>query len=269
MAANIARAGIELVVHDVRTEAYTALEALGAKAASSPQEVAERSDVVLINVVDDNQVREVVSGRHGVLDGARQGAVIIVHSTIHPMTCRQLALDVERDGVDFLEAPFSGGTAAAETGTLTFMVGGPAAALDRSRPVLETMAAKIFHVGEAGMGEVAKITNNAVLSVILEATWEGLRLARRSGVDDDVMLSILCASAGDSWVARNWKAIGTTTADYPGGARGMANLVHKDLSIALAIAHDVHAPLPAVALASQFLEEAYSRSDNDKQGGIP
>jgi 3-hydroxyisobutyrate dehydrogenase-like beta-hydroxyacid dehydrogenase len=109
------------------------------------------------------------------------------------------------------------------------------------------------------MGEVAKITNNAVLAVILEATYEGLGLSHASGIDDDVMLSILCASAGDSWVARNWQAIERTAHAYPGGPRGMADLVSKDLGLAMAIAQKERIPVPAVALTSQFLEAPYRR----------
>jgi 3-hydroxyisobutyrate dehydrogenase len=259
MAANIARSGFELVVYDIRTEACAALEALGAKAASSPSAVAERSDLVLVNVVNDAQVRSVLLGDEGVLDALSAGATVVVHSTIHPSTCRELADEAGRRGVGFLDGPFSGGAAAAEHGTLTLMVGGPAVVLDRCRPVLESMAATIFHVGDAGMGEAAKITNNAVLAVILEATHEGLQLSHASGIDDEVMLSILRASAGDSWIARNWRAVQETAAAYPGGARGMADLVSKDLGLALAIAQAEGVPLPAVALTSQFLETPYRR----------
>jgi 3-hydroxyisobutyrate dehydrogenase-like beta-hydroxyacid dehydrogenase len=259
MATNVVRAGFELVVFDVRPEAYAPLEALGAKGASSPREVAERADVVLVNVLNDAQVRGVLLGDDGVLGALRPGATVVVHSTIDPATCRELAEEAARHQIGFLDAPFSGGTAAAESGNLTLMVGGATEALDRCRPVLGAMAANIFHVGGPGMGEAAKITNNAVLAVILEATHEGLGLSRASGIDDDVMLSILCASAGDSWVARNWRAIEQTTATYPGGARGMADLVTKDLKLALAIAHDVGVPLPAVALTTQFVEAPYHR----------
>ena len=259
MASNVARAGFELVVFDVRTEGYAALEALGAKRASSAREVAERADVVLVNVVNDAQVRSVLLGDDGVLDALRPGGAVVVHSTIHPATCRELAAEARHREIGFLDAPFSGGAAAAEGGTLSLMVGGTSSVLDQCRPVLDAMASAVFHVGEAGMGEVAKLTNNAVLSVILEATHEGLGLSRASGIDDDVMLSILCASAGDSWVARNWRAIEQTTATYPGGARGMAELVTKDLNLALAIAHDVGAVMPAVALTTQFVEASYHR----------
>jgi 3-hydroxyisobutyrate dehydrogenase-like beta-hydroxyacid dehydrogenase len=259
MASNVARAGFSLVVFDVRSEAYPALEALGAKPAMSPRDVAERADVVLVNVVNDAQVRSVLLGDDGVLDGLRPGGAVVVHSTIHPATCRELAAEARGRDIGFLDAPFSGGAAAAENGKLSLMVGGSDAVLEQCRPVLDAMAAAVFHVGDVGMGEAAKITNNAVLSVILEATHEGLALSRASGIDDDVMLAILCASAGESWVSRNWHAIAQTTAAYPGGARGMADLVTKDLNLALAIAHDVRVALPAVALTTQFLEATYQR----------
>jgi 3-hydroxyisobutyrate dehydrogenase-like beta-hydroxyacid dehydrogenase len=259
MASNVARAGFDLVVFDVRSEAYAPLEALGAKGASSPREVAESVDVVLVNVVNEAQVRSVLLGDDGVLDALRPGGAVVVHSTIHPAGCRELAAEARRRHIGFLDAPFSGGAAAAENGTLALIVGGTTAVLEQCRPVLDAMAATVFHVGEHGMGEAAKITNNAVLSVILQATQEGLQLSRASGIDDDVMLSILCASSGASWVSSHWRAIEQTTAAYPGGASGMADLVTKDLNLALAIAHDVGVPLPAVALTTQFVDAAYHR----------
>jgi 3-hydroxyisobutyrate dehydrogenase len=265
MAANVARAGFELVVYDVRTEPCSALEALGAKAVASPAEVAERSGVVLVNVLDDAQVRDVLLGTDGVLGAARPGSVVVVHSTIHPSTCREVAAVAGRRGVGLLDAPFSGGAAAAERGQLTLMVGGSAGDLDRARPVLDAMAATIFHVGDVGMGETAKVTNNAVLAVILQGTTEGLKLSRQAGIDDDVMLSILCASAGESWASRNWRAIEATVAGYPNGIRGMGDLVFKDLTIALAIAHDVRAPVPTVAMVSQHVEEPYHRPAKKEQ----
>jgi 3-hydroxyisobutyrate dehydrogenase-like beta-hydroxyacid dehydrogenase len=259
MAANVARRGHALVVYDVRAEACVPLQALGAEVVTTPREVAERCDVVLINVVTDAQVRTVVLGEDGVLGALPPKASVVVHSTIDPRTCRELEEAALEHDVGFLDAPFSGGAAAAETGSLTLMVGGAASVLETCRPVLAAMADAIFHVGGAGMGEAAKIVNNAVLAVVLEATNEGLALSNASGVDDDVMLSILCSSAGDSWAARNWRAIEQVVATYPGGPRGLADLVTKDLRLALAIAHDVGIAVPAVALTTQFAEAPYHR----------
>jgi 3-hydroxyisobutyrate dehydrogenase-like beta-hydroxyacid dehydrogenase len=259
MAANVLRAGFELVVFDVRPEACLELASAGAVIATGPTELGARCDVVMVNVVNDQQVCDVLLGPDGVMAAARAGAVVVVHSTIHPRTCRRLADEAGRHGLGYLDAAFSGGAAAAQAGTLTLMVGGDAGDLERSSAVLAAVSGRVFHVGGPGMGEVAKLTNNALLSVVLQATSEALGLSRRSGIDDDLMLAILCESAGASWVTRNWNAIAETTRTYPGGVKGMADLIHKDVTLALDVAYEVRARLPTVALVSQMLEQPYHR----------
>lgn len=254
MAANLAKAGFPLTVYDIRPEPLERLEALGATVAASARALAERSDIVLLAVVDDAQVEATLLDG-GVLDALASGAVIVVHSTIHPSTCRRLAaLAIER-GIGFLDAPISGGANGAEAGTLAIMVGGDDAALAGCRDVLDAMAANVFHVGGTGMGEVAKITNNVVLAVVLQGTLEGLRLAKWSGVDESTMLEILRASAGDSWVVRHWPAIQAMAEAHPQGRRGLARLTYKDLTFAQAIGHEIGAPLPVTALAAQLVEQ--------------
>jgi 2-hydroxy-3-oxopropionate reductase len=254
MAANVAKAGFPLTVFDVRPEPLERLEGLGATVAGSARALAERSDIVLLAVVDDTQVDATLHDG-GVLDALAPGSVVVVHSTIHPSTCRRLgALAAERD-IGFLDAPISGGANGAEAGTLAIMVGGEATTLETCRDVLDAMAGNVFHVGGPGMGEVAKITNNVVLAVVLQGTLEGLRLAKWSGIDERTMLEILRVSAGESWVVRNWEAIQTMAEAHPQGRSGLARLTYKDLAFAQAIGHDVGAPLPVTALAAQLVEQ--------------
>src|SRR5207237_9706248 len=128
------------------------------------------SDVVLVAVVDDAQVKTTLIGvdEPGVLETLAAGSTVVVHSTIHPSTCRQLAALAAERGIGFLDAPISGGATGAEAGTLAIMVGGDAGTLETCRDVLDAMAGNVFHVGGPGMGEVAKITNNVVLTVVLQ-----------------------------------------------------------------------------------------------------
>ena len=257
MAANLARGDLVLTVNDVRPEPGAELAALGALVVSSPADVAAHADIVHINVVDDRQVREVMLGEHGILRTAEPGGVVVIHSTIHPTTCRELAHTAAVSDVAVLDAPYSGGLTAAAAGTLSFMVGGSAAALALVRPALDLMGTAVFHVGDTGMGEVAKLVNNTTLTTVLQGTSEGLRLAARAGIDPDAMLAILCASAGDSWVTRNWHAIQKVAADYPGGPAGLGNLVHKDLTLAMSVAHGLGAAMPLTAVTSQFTAQPY------------
>lgn len=254
MAANVAKAGFPLTVFDVRPEPLERLEGLGAAVAPSARALAERSDIVLLAVVDDAQVDATLTDG-GVLDALAPGSVVVVHSTIRPSTCQRLAALAAERSVGFLDAPISGGANGAEAGTLAIMVGGDAATLETCRGVLDAMAGNIFHVGGPGMGEVAKITNNVVLAVVLQGTLEGLRLAKWSGIDEATMLEILRASAGESWVVRNWDAIQAMAEAHPQGRSGLARLTYKDLAFAQAIGHDVGAPLPVTALAAQLVEQ--------------
>jgi 3-hydroxyisobutyrate dehydrogenase-like beta-hydroxyacid dehydrogenase len=263
MAANVAKAGFPLTVFDVRPEPLERLEGLGATVAESAPALAGQSDIVLLAVVDDAQVSATLLGHPsgatpnpgGVLDALTPGSAVVVHSTIHPSTCRRLAALAAERGIGFLDAPISGGANGAEAGTLAIMVGGEAATLETCRTVLDAMAGNVFHVGGPGMGEVAKITNNVVLAVVLQGTLEGLRLAKWSGIDEATMLEILRASAGESWVVRNWEAIQSMAEVHPQGRRGLARLTYKDLAFAQAIGHEVGAPLPVTALAAQLVEQ--------------
>src|SRR5579875_173646 len=153
MARNILRAGFPLTVWARRREAAEPLLADGAKWASSAAGLARESGVVITIVTNSPDVREVVTGPGGILEGAREGLVVVDMSTIAPSVSREIAAEAGERGVAFLDAPVSGGTQGAEAGTLTIMVGGDADALETARPVLEAMGKRIFHVGPSGSGE--------------------------------------------------------------------------------------------------------------------
>jgi 3-hydroxyisobutyrate dehydrogenase-like beta-hydroxyacid dehydrogenase len=250
-----------LTVFDLAEAPVKEAVALGATAARTVEEVGAASDVILVAVVDDAQVEGVLLGTDGpgVFGTAEPGSVVVVHSTINPRTCRRLEVLAEERGLHLLDGPISGGPMGAREGTLSIMVGGDATALEVCRPVLESMSQRVFHLGGVGMGEVAKVANNVVLAICLEATNEGLALARDAGIEEDVMLEVLGSSTGDSWAVRNWHNVGEVARNYPNGARGVANLTYKDIAMALSIGHDQGTPLPVVGLTSQLLEEPYRR----------
>jgi len=263
MALNLARAGHDLTVFDVREAPMRALERAGAHGAASIEELAASCSIVLVALVNDAQVEQVLLGGDdpGALDATKPGTVVVVHSTIQPKTCSRIADAAAARGVDFLDAPISGGPGGAKVGSMSMMIGGDPEVLERCRPVLRVMAEHLFHIGGVGMGEVAKLANNMVLAVTLQAVDEGLRFGRGAGIDEDELLAVLTASAGDSWVVRNWDAIGTTARSYPGGPDGLADLTHKDLSIALAVAHQMHESMPMTALSAELAIRPYLRPE--------
>jgi 3-hydroxyisobutyrate dehydrogenase-like beta-hydroxyacid dehydrogenase len=263
MATHIAKAGFALTVYDLRPEPLRALEKLGAKVARSPQEVGEQCDIIETIVVNDAQVEEVILGKDGggVLAGARPGTIIVIHSTVHPKTCQRIAALAKDKSVGVLDAAVSGAEAGARAGTLTLMVGGDPALLEVCRPVLTVIGKHIFHMGEVGMGEVAKLANNLMAIVNMQSTREGLRLARLAGIEEQKMLEVVKASTGNSWAVQSWEAMRQVVQHYTTGPKGMAQVGYKDISLAVAVGHDVGASLPVAALVSQLMEQLFQQEE--------
>jgi 2-hydroxy-3-oxopropionate reductase len=166
-----------------RREAIAPLASAGARAGESPADVAAASDIVMTMVTDTAAVEEVVLGEHGIARAARPGSVIVDHSTIAPDGARRIAATLLTYGVEMLDAPVSGGSAAAEAGTLAIMVGGSKAVVDRISPVLASYAKSIVHVGASGAGQVAKACNQICTIVNQLGAAEAMLLAERAGVD--------------------------------------------------------------------------------------
>ena len=183
MAVNIAKAGFDLTVCDLREERCQELALLGAKVASSPREVAEHSDIIEIVVVDDDQTEQVVAGEQGLIHGARSGSIVAVHSTILPATVRKIAAWCSAKGVEVIDAPVSGGQQGAQDRQLCYMVGGDAGVLEKCRPVFATSASDIFHLGELGMGATAKMLIQIVVCLNMIAAHECELLCDKTGLD--------------------------------------------------------------------------------------
>ena len=255
MALNLAGAGMPLVVFDPREEAVEQARAAGATPAASPADVADRADVIGIVVRDERQVREVLVGKGGLAHRSPDGRkLVVVHSTIGPSACRRVANAAAEAGLALLDAPISGMRMRAEAGTLTFLVGGEADDLERARPGLEAMGERIFHVGGVGSGQVAKLANNLIsLSTVLVVA-EGVALAEAEGLDEKQLLEIVKTSSGDSWIVRNWEFIRHRwRREHPLGGEGVADMVGKDLRLALDLAEELRLPLPSTALAAQLV----------------
>jgi 3-hydroxyisobutyrate dehydrogenase len=252
MSRNLLRAGFDLAVWARRPESATELLGEGATWAETPRELAQRSDVVILMVTNSPDVRELVMER-GLLDGAAPGTVIVDMSTIAPAVSRSLAEACSQQGVDFLDAPVSGGTQGAEAGTLTVMAGGKAEALEQVRPVLEAVGGKIFHVGPSGSGEVIKLVNNMLVGIIAAATAEALVLGAKAGADVATMAGVVSASTGASWQLANQFPLRAFNGSFRPGF--MTNLLAKDLGLALELGAETGAPLFLTALTSQLYGE--------------
>jgi 3-hydroxyisobutyrate dehydrogenase len=228
--------------------------------------VAASSQLVILCVPSSPQVVEVVDAMLPELEG---GQIVVDCSTIDPDVERAQHERVEAVGAKFLDAPLSGGTAGAEAGTLTVMVGGEAATLESVRPVLDAFAARIVHVGAAGMGQVVKLCNNLIYAAQMVATSEATALAVKSGVDLDKLLEVLVHSSGDCVAVRTRFPVAGVVPDSPasnGWQPGfMTDLMAKDLDLALAYGVSVGVPLTGTATARQALTATtvagYGRED--------
>jgi len=239
---------------------------LGATEGSGPAAVAGAAEVVFLCVPSSPQVADVVAD---MISALGPGKVVVDCSTIDPEVARGQHALVTATGAGFLDAPLSGGTAGAEAGTLTLMVGGDAATLEQVRPAIDPFAGRIVHVGGPGMGQVVKLCNNLIYAAQMLATAEATALAVKSGVDPVKLLEVLSNATGDCVAVRTRLPVPGVLPASPasnGWKPGfMTDLMAKDLDLALAYGVDVGVPLASTAVARQVLTAAtvagYGRED--------
>jgi 2-hydroxy-3-oxopropionate reductase len=183
MASTLRRAGWTVVATSRSAEARSAVEATGARTVDTPASVASAADVIVLSLPGASAVREVLAGPAGLAAGARNGLTVVDASTLAPEDARSIAGSMAAAGIAYLDAPVSGGAPAAQDGTLSVMVGGDAAALERARPILETLASRIVHCGAVGAGSVAKACNQLIVLATIGAVAESLAIADGAGVD--------------------------------------------------------------------------------------
>jgi 2-hydroxy-3-oxopropionate reductase len=250
MARNLMEAGHELTVYNRSPEKAEELGEAGATVAASPREAAENSDVVITMLPDSPQVREVVAGEDGVLEGIGEGSLLIDMSTISPVVTEELAEAVKQKGASMLDAPVSGGDVGAIEGTLSIMVGGDEEDFERARPLFEAMGKTVTHVGPTGAGQVTKAANQIVVALTIEAVSEALVLGSKGGVAPEKILEVLSGGLAGNKVMEV-KREKFLTHKFDPGFR--SELHHKDLGIALAAGREYGVVLPVTALVDQML----------------
>lgn len=269
MARNILRAGFSLVVHNRSRAAVNELVAEGAAAAHSPAEVAEQVDVVFTNLPDSPDVESVVLGEHGIIEKARPGMVYVDNSTIKPAVARKIAHRLAEKGAQSLDAPVSGGDIGARDGTLTIMVGGPAEALERVRPILQALGKTITHVGESGTGQIAKAANQIMVAAQMVAMGELLIFARKAGADPQKVVEAIKGGAAQCWTL-DVKPPRLFAGNRNPGFK--AYMQAKDLAIIMDTAREYGIPLPSTAVDLQLfnamLQSGMSNLDNSAVIGI-
>jgi 3-hydroxyisobutyrate dehydrogenase-like beta-hydroxyacid dehydrogenase len=239
---HLLEAGWALTVTDVDPKAIEALVARGASPADDPGGVAGASDLILVIVVDDEQVRRVIEGSGGIMDAAGPGTAIAICSSVRPDTCRSSATaGVSRD-VEVIDVALVRGERGAEAGELLLLCGGPESTIDRCRPVFAAFAADVVRVGDIGSGQVAKAANNILLWACLRADLEALRLGRALGVEPATLRSVLALGSGANRPLAEW---GEHRLRWP----------TKDLEVALALAADAGVDLPLIRALAPLMDE--------------
>jgi 2-hydroxy-3-oxopropionate reductase len=249
MAANLLAAGVSVIVYNRTKAASQALVAAGALGAESPAEVAGGADVIIMMLADDKAVSDVAGE---LLPAARPGTLIIDMSTVSPALSRSLAAAAAERGVRMLDAPVSGGDVGAREGTLSIMVGGDAADLERARPVLEVLGGSIVHCGPAGAGQVVKACNQVLVAITIAGVSEALVLGGKLGVDRSVILDVLSRGLAANRVMEVRRGNFLGHAFTPGFR---VDLHHKDLDIALSSGGEASVPLPLTAGVQQLFRQ--------------
>ncbi|GED22739.1 3-hydroxyisobutyrate dehydrogenase [Halomonas halmophila] len=250
MAGNLLAAGHDVVVNDLVASAMQALEEQGATRAASAAAACAEAEVVISMLPAGEHVRRLYLGDDGpgLLDALAHQPLIIDASTISPDDARLVGQAARERGLTYLDAPVSGGIGGARAGTLTFIVGGDAAGFELARPVLECMGGNIFHAGDIGDGQVAKICNNMLLGILMSGTAEALSLGVKNGLDPAVLSEIMKQSSGGNWalnVYNPWPGVMAESAasrDYQGGF--LTDLMAKDLGLAWELAQKTRATVP-------------------------
>ncbi|HEX5802802.1 MAG TPA: NAD(P)-binding domain-containing protein [Azospira sp.] len=252
MALNVLKGGHEVVVWARRAESMAPLAAAGAQTAASPAEVARQVEVVISMVADAPDVEQVMLGENGVASGARDkpaAPVAVDMSTIAPAAAKDIAAKMLAQGIDFLDAPVSGGEVGAIAGTLSIMVGGSAAAFARAQPAFACMGKNIVHVGDSGAGQVAKACNQIVTGMGVMAVAEALCFAAKAGADPAKVREALLGGFAYSKILENHGQRMLDRNFKPGFKSWMHQ---KDLNIVMKSAHELGLMLPGSAMTAQM-----------------
>ncbi|WP_102348639.1 NAD(P)-dependent oxidoreductase [Bacillus sp. Marseille-P3661] len=241
MANHIKNNGYRVIGYDINQEMITAAAALGIKTTPSIVTIGEKSDLVLIMVQNDQQVREIILSENGLVNTLRKETIICIASSISPFTCKEIEIITKQKGIRLLDTPVCLGQEACNNGTLTVFVGGEEIDYERAKPVLESFATHVIHVGESGVGQIAKTANNLLLWASMTANFEILSLAKNLNVDISKLIEALMYSSGANWSLSRW---GKSTGKWS----------EKDMDVALELAQQAQTPMPLCGLVDQLVK---------------
>jgi len=273
MAKNLIKNDFKVTVYDLNSAAVADLKSVGASSADSAKSAVKGADVIISMLPNGAIVKSLYTGSNGLIDEivkqSNKNVLIIDSSTIAADDARTVAKACEQKGIAMIDAPVSGGTAAAEAGTLTFICGGEPAHFEAAQPVLSAMGKHIFHAGASGAGQVAKICNNMLLAIHMVGTAEALNMGAQQGLDPAVMSEIMKASSGNNWSLQVYNPYPDVMPNVPSsnGYQGgfMVDLMSKDLGLSQELAAKSKSATPLGAMATQLyqIHQAGGSGDQD------
>ncbi len=256
MAKNLLKAGFQVCVWNRTPERSEPFLALGASVGESPADVAQQSDIIITCVSDTPDVQAVIIGLEGIIHTVLEGSLVIDMSTISPQVTKDLGATLAAKGVHMLDAPISGGSEGAENGTLSIMIGGDTAQVERAMPCFEAMGKTITHVGPQGAGQAVKLVNQILVVVTMLGVSEALLFAEASGVDLEKTLAAVTKGAAGSWMLSN-RGPQVIERDWRPGFT--IDLQQKDLRLVLEAADEMGVPVLGTSMIHQFYRTLQNR----------
>ncbi len=266
MALNLMKAGYHLTVCDINPQPLKELGEKGATVCRSAKEVGAESAVLITMVPNSQDVEKVILGENGAIEGLKSGSTVMDMSTIDPSVSRKVANVLQQKGIHMLDAPVSGGQKGAEAAALAIMVGGDEEVFRRCLAILRAMGKNVYYCGASGNGEIVKVVNNLMAGIFRVASAEALALGVKAGVPLKVLYDVINESSGQSRSVQVFAAAKPFKGDYePGFA---AELMHKDLGLALNLGKEERVPLPLGALSHQVFTHLLSLGLGRKDTGV-
>ncbi len=260
MAGHLQKAGHAVTVYNrtaAKAEKWVATH--GGSAAATPRAAAQGQEIVFACVGNDDDLRSIAAGPDGAFAGMAKGALFVDHTTASAEVARELAAAAQKLGVDFLDAPVSGGQAGAENGKLTVMVGGAPSPFDRAKPVIDAYAKSCVLMGPVGSGQLTKMVNQICIAGLVQALAEGMNFAKKAGLDTTKVVEVISKGAAQSWQMEN-RALTMVQGKFDFGFA--VDWMRKDLAICLDEAKNNGARLPVTALVDQFYAQVQQRGGN-------
>jgi 2-hydroxy-3-oxopropionate reductase len=266
MAKNLIDAGYKLIAYDIVEKALKEVVEYGAERGTSPKHVAENSDIIITMLPNSPQVQEVVLGKNGVIEGVREGQILIDMSSIAPLVSQEVARALREKKVETLDAPVSGGQEKAEAGTLAVMVGGKKEVFDECKPILDVMGGSVTLVGDVGAGQTTKLANQIIVAINIAAVAEALTMGKKAGVDPEAIFQAIRGGLAASQCL-NDKAPRMFEGRYDPGFR--IKLHVKDLTNVLETSRELHTAMPLTSQVMEMMQVLMAEGHDDADhGGI-